>query len=60
MPERALNTKQLCSCVLYNNFDLYAKNATTHLSHDERLGNSYPILDYQPDRGFFNVFVELL
>nr|DAE96327.1 MAG TPA: hypothetical protein [Caudoviricetes sp.] len=24
------------------------------------LGNFYPILDYQPDRGFFNVFVELL
>lgn len=42
MPERALNTKQLCSCVLYNNFDLYAKNPTSHLSHDERLGSNLP------------------
>lgn len=42
MPERALYTKQLCSCVLYNNFDLYAKNPTSHLSHDERLGSNLP------------------
>ena len=42
MPERALYTKQLCSCVLYNNFDLYTKNPTTHLSHDERLGSNLP------------------